>query len=66
MNQIKQTILGKYPKILEKFENNHDADFGYISKKGKVSFRVNGFWSLGEECFTFRRIEQTPKTIEEL
>lgn len=66
MDQIKRKILEKHPDIMEKLEKSHDADFGYISEADKISFRVNGAWSLENLTFTFRRIEQNAKSIEDL
>ncbi len=51
---------------MEKLDKTHDVDFGYITEKDHVSFRVNGAWSMENLNFTFRRIEQTAKSIEEL
>jgi Tfp pilus assembly pilus retraction ATPase PilT len=51
---------------MKKLDEVHDVDFGYVSEKEKVSFRVNGFWTLQKLSFTFRRIEQHAKSIEEL
>ncbi len=66
LNQIKEAMLGEHPDIIKKLDEIHDVDFGYVSKKDKVSFRVNGFWTLQRLSFTLRRIEQHAKTIEEL
>lgn len=66
LNQIKETMLGEHPEIIKKLDEIHDVDFGYVSKKDKVSFRVNGFWTLQKLSFTLRRIEQHAKTIEDL
>jgi Tfp pilus assembly pilus retraction ATPase PilT len=66
LNQIKEALLGGHPDIIKKLDEVHDVDFGYVSKKDKVSFRVNGFWTLQNLSFTLRRIEQHAKTIEEL
>ena len=65
MDQVKNKILQKHPDILEKLEKSHDVDFGYMTEDG-VSFRVNGAWALENLNFTFRRIEQNAKTIQEL
>jgi Tfp pilus assembly pilus retraction ATPase PilT len=51
---------------VKKLDEVHDVDFGYVSEKEKVSFRVNGFWTLQKLSFTFRRIEQHAKSIEDL
>lgn len=64
--QIKTAILQKHPDLQEKLDKMHDVDFGYISKESHISFRVNGAWSLENLTFTFRRIEQNAKSIEEL
>lgn len=66
MWQIEGSLLEKHPEIKEKLDRVHDADFGYISKKDHVSFRVNGAWSIENLNFTLRRIEQNAKTIQEL
>lgn len=66
MDQVKHKILEKHPDIMEKLEKSHDVDFGYITEEDKVSFRVNGAWALENLNFTFRRIEQTAKSIEDL
>lgn len=65
MDQVKNKILEKHPDILEKLEKSHDIDFGYVTGDG-ISFRVNGAWALENLNFTFRRIEQSAKTIQEL
>ncbi len=52
--------------MLAKLDTAHDVDFGYISEADKISFRVNGSYSMENLCFTFRRIEQNAKTIEDL
>jgi type II secretory ATPase GspE/PulE/Tfp pilus assembly ATPase PilB-like protein len=64
--QIKTAILEKHPEIEERLDKMHDADFGYISKEDAISFRVNGAWSMENLTFTFRRIEQAAKSIQEL
>lgn len=66
LSQIKTAILQKHPELEEKLDKMHDVDFGYISKESHISFRVNGAWSLENLAFTFRRIEQNAKSIEEL
>lgn len=66
MKQIRDTMLVNHPEIAEKLANIHDADFGYVSNEKKVSFRVNGFWTLEHLSFTLRRIEQTAKNIVDL
>lgn len=66
LSQVKKAILEKHPEILERLDKMHDADFGYISKEDHISFRVNGAWSLENLTFTFRRIEQNAKTIQDL
>ncbi len=63
---IKETILSRHPKTKSDLETEHDVDFGYISEQNNVSFRVNGFWSLGKLGFCFRRIEKKARTCEEL
>lgn len=66
LTQVKKAILEKHPEIEERLDKMHDADFGYISKEDHVSFRVNGAWSLENLTFTFRRIEQNAKSIQDL
>ena len=66
MNQIKESVLSKHKDIQEKLDTQHDVDFGYISETDHVSFRVNGALTLENLTFTFRRIEQNAKSIEEL
>jgi hypothetical protein len=66
MEQIKKKILEKHPDLMEKLEKFHDVDFGYITETDKVSFRVNGALALENINFTFRRIEQNAKSIEDL
>ncbi len=66
LSQIKTAVLQKHPELSEKLDKMHDIDFGYITKEGHISFRVNGAWSLENLTFTFRRIEQNAKSIEEL
>jgi Tfp pilus assembly ATPase PilU len=66
MEQIKKKILVKHPDIMERLEKSHDVDFGYISEEDKVSFRVNGALALENLNFTFRRIEQNAKSLEDL
>jgi twitching motility protein PilT len=66
MNQVKKKILEKHPEIMEKLDKLHDVDFGYISEADKISFRVNGAWALENLNFTFRRIEQNAKSIQDL
>jgi len=51
---------------MKKLEESHDVDFGYVSDIDKVSFRVNGSWSLERLVFSFRRIEQGAKSIQDL
>jgi hypothetical protein len=46
MDQIKKKILEKHPETMTKLDTSHDIDFGYISETDKVSFRVNGAWTL--------------------
>jgi twitching motility protein PilT len=66
LDQVKNKILQKHPDILERLEKSHDADFGYVTDGDGISFRVNGAWALENLNFTFRRIEQNAKTIQEL
>lgn len=66
LSQIKTAILQKHPELSEKLDKMHDVDFGYITQENHISFRVNGAWSLENLTFTFRRIEQNAKTIEDL
>lgn len=66
LEQFKKKILEKHPEIMEKLEKFHDVDFGYISEKDSVSFRVNGALSLENLTFTLRRIEQKSKSIKDL
>lgn len=66
MDQIKRKLLEKHPDIMEKLEKQHDVDFGYISDVDKISFRVNGSWTLENLSFSLRRIEQNAKTLEDL
>ena len=66
MTQVKTAILQKHPELLERLDKIHDADFGFITKEDNISFRVNGAWSLENLTFTFRRIEQNAKTIQDL
>lgn len=66
LNQIKKILLEKHPEIEKRLDTMHDADFWYITKEDRISFRVNGAWSMENLTFTFRRIEQTPKSIQEL
>lgn len=66
MDQVKNKILQKHPDILEKLEKSHDVDFGYVTETDGISFRVNGAWALENLNFTFRRIEQNAKTLQEL
>lgn len=66
MDQVKNKILQKHPDILEKLEKSHDVDFGYVTETDGISFRVNGAWALENLNFTFRRIEQNAKTMQEL
>jgi len=66
MEQIKKKILEKHPDLLERLEKSHDVDFGYITEADKVSFRVNGALALENLNFTFRRIEQNTKSLEDL
>jgi twitching motility protein PilT len=66
MDQVKNKILQKHPDLLEKLEKSHDVDFWYVTEADGISFRVNGAWALENLNFTFRRIEQNAKTIQEL
>lgn len=50
---IKQALLKNHPKTQEDFEKEHDIDFGYVAEKNNISFRVNGFRSLGRQVFLF-------------
>ncbi|MEI6710782.1 MAG: hypothetical protein WCK88_00475 [bacterium] len=43
---IKEVLLVSHPKTKSNLETEHDIDFGYVSKRTDVSFRVNGFWAL--------------------
>ncbi len=63
---VKEALLAHHPKTKKDLETDHDVDFGYLSEKNNVSFRVNGFWALGKLGFSFRRIEKKAKTCEEL
>lgn len=64
--QIKTSLLKAHPKVQEILDTMHDVDFGYTTKKDKISFRVNGAWSMENLTFAFRRIEQSAKSIEDL
>lgn len=66
IDDIKNVFLSVHPKIKNDLETQHDADFWYISEKNQVSFRVNGFWSLGKLGFSLRRIEKKAKNCEDL
>jgi len=66
INDIKEELLKTHPKVKNDLEIQLDGDFGYVSKKNEVSFRVNGFWSLGQLSFSLRRIEKKARNCEEL
>ncbi len=66
LNIIKDALLKNHPKMKNDLESEHDIDFGYVSEKNNISFRVNGFWALGKLGFSFRRIEKKARTCEEL
>lgn len=63
---IQEALLIHHPTLKGTLKSNHDVDFGYISEKNRISFRVNGFWALGKLWFSLRRIEKKAKTCEEI